>query len=135
MRSGATLHCATCFISTSSPAASGSPNAACLRCRSRSTKTIATNSPMPSRNSRRPAPRCSTILIDGEPAGSGLKGRARRNAGGPNLVAPLLELDAEFADQRFLGASYVSNDSTLPPQKFQAGIDERDRAPDQIDMS
>src|SRR6266851_5877662 len=54
-------------------------------------------------------------------------------ASGPRLDALLLELDAEYAHQRLLRAPYVREDHTLAPCIFDAGIDECDRAPDQVD--
>src|ERR1700730_7415029 len=60
MPSGATTRCATSSGSTSWRAASGSPSAACSRCRSLSTTPTATSSSTRSKNSPRLAPRCST---------------------------------------------------------------------------
>src|SRR5712672_4403550 len=67
MPSGATAHCATSSGSTSRRAASGSPSAACSRCRSPSTTPTATSSSTRSKNSPKPAPRCSTVSRQDKP--------------------------------------------------------------------
>src|SRR6266851_1776854 len=132
MPSGATARCATSSGSTSWRAASGSPSAACSRCRSPSTTPTATSSSARSKNSPRPAPRCSKGSARGEPRAPHGKGPAATPAAQRRLL--LLEFDAEFANHGILAAPYVRDDSALPPHVFEAGVNKRDRAPDQIDV-
>src|SRR5947209_4302275 len=63
------------------------------------------------------------------------KAPADSAAGLEGRMFSLLELDAELADQGLLIAlDVIRGDLALSPEIFDAGIDERDRAPDQVDM-
>ena len=46
----------------------------------------------------------------------------------------LLELYTEFADQDLLVAVQLGDGIALAPHIFETGVDERDRAPDQIEV-